>query len=104
MNSTSIRASGSWIFACALALTFMPLVGRGVDWQMSGNDLTNDRNQPHETLIDLGDVATLKPAWTFKTLGSVSATPLVTGGYVYFPDWGGQPQSFGATPAACGAR
>jgi hypothetical protein len=67
----------------------MPLVGRGADWQMSGNDLTNDRNQPHETLIDAGNVGTLKPAWTFKTLGSVSATPLVTGGYVYVPDWGG---------------
>lgn len=56
---------------------------------MSGNDLTNDRNQPNETLIDIGNVATLKPAWSFKTLGSVSATPLVTGGYVYVPDWGG---------------
>ena len=66
----------------------MPLAG-AQDWQMSGNDLTNDRVQAHETLIGVGNVATLKPAWTFKTLGSVSATPLVTGGYVYFPDWGG---------------
>ncbi len=91
MNLTSIRASGarSWIIACALASVLMPLVGRGADWQMSGNDLTNDRNQPHETSIGVGNVATLKPAWTFKTLGSVSATPLVTGGYVYVPDWGG---------------
>jgi len=90
-NLTSIRASGarSWIIACALALTMMPLASHGQDWQMSGNDLTNDRDQPHETLIDTSNVATLKPAWTFKTLGSVSATPLVTGGYVYFPDWGG---------------
>ena len=91
MNVTNIPASGarSSIVACALALMLMPLVGRGADWQMSGNDLTNDRNQPHETLIDVGNVATLKPAWSFKTLGSVSATPLVTGGYVYVPDWGG---------------
>jgi outer membrane protein assembly factor BamB len=95
MNLTSIRASGarSRIIACALALVLMPLVGRGSDWQMSGNDLTNDltndRNQPQETLIDVGNVATLKPAWTFKTLGSISATPLVAGGYVYLPDWGG---------------
>src|SRR5450432_595060 len=91
MNLTSMRASGalSWIIACALASALMPLVARVADRQMRGDDLTNDRNQPHETLIDVGNVATLKPAWTFKTLGSVSATPLVTGGYVYFPDWGG---------------
>jgi len=67
----------------------MPLFGGGADWQMSGNDLTNDRNQPYETLIDVGNVATLRPAWTFQTRGSVSATPLATGGYVYVPDWGG---------------
>jgi hypothetical protein len=91
LNFTNIRVSGSrsWISACALALVLTPLVGRGADWQMSGNDLTSDRNQAHETLIDVGNVATLKPAWTFKMLGSVSATPLVTGGYVYVPDWGG---------------
>jgi polyvinyl alcohol dehydrogenase (cytochrome) len=88
---TCIGAAGarSWIINGALALTSMPLVVRGADWQMSGNDLTNDRNQPHEIVIDVGNVATLKPAWKFKTLGSVSATPLVTGGYVYFPDWAG---------------
>jgi hypothetical protein len=74
------------MIACALASVLMPLVGRGADWQMSGNDLTNDRNQPHGTLINVGNVATLKPAWTFKALGSVSATPLVAGGS-YHLDW-----------------
>jgi polyvinyl alcohol dehydrogenase (cytochrome) len=59
------------------------------DWRMSGNNLANDRNHPNETLIDIGNAATLKQAWSLKTLGSVSATPLVTGGYVYVPDWGG---------------
>ena len=29
------------------------------------------------------------PLSPFRTLGSVWATPLITGGYVYFPDWGG---------------
>jgi glucose dehydrogenase len=91
MNLTIICASGarSWVIACALTSALLPLVARAADWQMSGDDLTNDRNQAHETLIDVGNVATLKPVWTFKTLGSVSATPLVIGGYVYVPDWGG---------------
>jgi polyvinyl alcohol dehydrogenase (cytochrome) len=79
----------SLAMACGLASALMPLVSLGADWPLSGGALTNDRSQPHETSIDVGNVATLKPAWTFKTLGSVSATPLVTGGYVYFPDWGG---------------
>jgi XapX domain-containing protein len=70
-----------WIIACALTSALRPLAGSGVDWQMSGNDLANDRNQPYETSIDVGNAATLKPAWTFKTLGSC--------GYVYVPDWGG---------------
>jgi len=91
MNVTNNRTSGTrvWMIACALASAIAPHAGGAVDWQTSGNDLTNDRNQPHETSINVGNVATLKPAWTFKTFGSVSATPLVSGGYVYFPDWGG---------------
>jgi polyvinyl alcohol dehydrogenase (cytochrome) len=86
---TSTSSARSWVIACALASALTPLAARAAAWRMSGNDLTNDRNQPNEPLIDAGNVATLKPAWSFKTLGSVSATPLVTGGYVYVPDWGG---------------
>jgi len=91
MTLTTTWASGvrPWALACALASGLMPPIARAADWQMSGNGLTNDRDQPHETLIGVSNVANLKPAWTFKTLGSVSATPLVTGGYVYVPDWGG---------------
>jgi outer membrane protein assembly factor BamB len=76
------------VIACALVSLLAPISGHAADWPMSGNDLANDRNQPNETLIDIGNVATLKPAWSFKTLGSVAATPLVTGGYVYVPDRG----------------
>ena len=64
-------------------LTAGPVSTHAADW--NGNDLTNDRNQPNETLIDIGNVAVPKPARSFKTLGSGSATPLVTGGYVYVP-------------------
>jgi outer membrane protein assembly factor BamB len=86
---TSTSCARSWVIACALASALTPLAARAADWRMSGNDLTNDRNQPNETLIDAGNVATLKPARSFKTLGSASATPLVTGDYVYVPNWGG---------------
>jgi polyvinyl alcohol dehydrogenase (cytochrome) len=90
MNQLTSRSRARpWVIACALASALAPLAAHAADWRMSGNGLTNDRNQPNETLIDAGNVATLKPAWSFKTLGSVSATPLVTGDYVYVPDWGG---------------
>ena len=86
---TSTSRVRSWVIACALVSLFAPGSAYAADWRISGNDLTNDRNQPSETLINAGNVATLKPGWTFRTLGSVSAIPLVTGGYVYVPGWGG---------------
>jgi polyvinyl alcohol dehydrogenase (cytochrome) len=92
---TSISCARFWVIACALVSLQAPLSAHAADWRMSGNELTNDRNQPNETLIGIGNVATLKPAWSFKTLGSVAAT-LVTGGYVYVPDWGGGLHKFNA--------
>jgi polyvinyl alcohol dehydrogenase (cytochrome) len=85
----SSRPHGDLLAQMLLLVALSPVLGRAADWQMSGNDLSNDRNQPRETLIGVNNVGNLKPAWTFKTLGSVSATPLVTGGFVYVPDWGG---------------
>jgi glucose dehydrogenase len=81
---TAMRATRarSLVIACTFTSVLMPLVARADDWRMSGNDLSNDRSQSHETLIGAGNVATLRPAWTFRTLGSVSATPLVVGGHV----------------------
>ena len=71
LSSTS-RAR-SWVIACALVSLFAPVSAHAADWRMGGNDLTNDRNQPNEIQIDAGNVATLKPGWTFRTLGSVWA-------------------------------
>jgi hypothetical protein len=94
---TSTSCARSWVIACALVSLLAPLSAHAADCRMSGNDLTNDHNQPDETLIDIRNVATLKPAWSFRTLGSVSATPLVSGGYVYVPDWGGGLQRANST-------
>ena len=38
---------------------------------MSGNDLSNDRSQPHETLIGAGNVATLKPGLDLQGVDGV---------------------------------
>jgi len=63
---------------------------RGAEWLSAGRDLRNSRSQPGETLLNPGNVQSLVPAWVFETSGSVSATPAVEGGAIYFPDWGGR--------------
>jgi polyvinyl alcohol dehydrogenase (cytochrome) len=55
-------------------------------WPMGGRGLSDRRNQPF-TLIGVSNVKRLKTKWVFTTGGSVSATPAVVNGAVYFPDW-----------------
>lgn len=59
-------------------------------WTMSGQDLTNARNQPLEHTLNVDNVAGLQVAWSVDTLGDVSATPAVDGKFVYVPDFGGK--------------
>ncbi|GAA4590512.1 polyvinyl alcohol dehydrogenase (cytochrome) [Actinoplanes octamycinicus] len=59
------------------------------DWTSNGKDLLNTRANLLETKITSKNVSRLKPKWTFTTHGDVSATPIVSKGAVYFPDWGG---------------
>src|SRR5579859_1078385 len=61
----------------------------GPQWPMVGHDVYNTRNQNKETIISTANVGTLTPTWVFTTDGSVSATPAVYGGSLYFPDWAG---------------
>jgi polyvinyl alcohol dehydrogenase (cytochrome) len=58
-------------------------------WSMAGQNLSNWRFQPFESKIDKKNVNKLTPQWVFTTAGDVSATPSVSDGAVYFPDWGG---------------
>jgi polyvinyl alcohol dehydrogenase (cytochrome) len=68
----------------------------GATWLSAGRDLHNTRSQPDETLLNPGNVQSLAPAWVFEASGSVSATPAVEGGAIYFPDWGGRLYRLGA--------
>ena len=45
---TSTSCARSWVIVCALVSLLAPLSAHAADWRMSGNDLTNDRNQPNE--------------------------------------------------------
>jgi polyvinyl alcohol dehydrogenase (cytochrome) len=61
----------------------------GALWPVAGHDLSNSRNQPSETRIDVSNVSSLTTKWVFRTGGDVSATPTVGTDAIYFPDWAG---------------
>jgi polyvinyl alcohol dehydrogenase (cytochrome) len=65
-----------------------PAAGR---WPVAGQNLSNTRYQPDETLIGPGNVSKLRPKWVFQTApgSGVWATPAEQGGVVYFPDSAG---------------
>jgi polyvinyl alcohol dehydrogenase (cytochrome) len=58
-------------------------------WPAAGHDLSNSRNQPLETRIDVANASSLTTKWIFQTGGDVSATPTVGADAIYFPDWAG---------------
>ena len=72
-------------------------VARAANWTVAGQNISNSRTQPSETVITPTDAAELAPKWTFTTHGNVSATPTVYGGIVYFPDNGGYLNAISAT-------
>jgi polyvinyl alcohol dehydrogenase (cytochrome) len=70
------------------------------NWPSAGQNIANTHTQPGEQDINAANVGGLAPRWTFTTRKSqtsvistntsdVSATPTVSNGTVYFPDWGG---------------
>lgn len=59
------------------------------DWPMAGYNIDNIRSNPLETTISSRNAGNLAVKWTYTTHGDVSATPTVSDGTVYFPDWGG---------------
>jgi polyvinyl alcohol dehydrogenase (cytochrome) len=58
-------------------------------WPAAGNDLSNSRNQPTETVIGKANAGSLTTKWVFHTGGDVSATPTVGSNAIYVPDWKG---------------
>ncbi|HEY3310783.1 MAG TPA: PQQ-binding-like beta-propeller repeat protein [Anaerolineales bacterium] len=70
------------------------------NWTSSGQSIINWRSQPLETSITPGNVASLTPMFSITTDGDVSATPNISGGIAYFPDWGGSLWAVNATTGA----
>jgi polyvinyl alcohol dehydrogenase (cytochrome) len=60
----------------------------GQGWPMGGQNVQNSRSQS-VTTITPQNAGALTQKWVFTTHGSVSATPAVWQGSVYFPDYAG---------------
>jgi len=73
----------------SIASLLAPSLASAQSWPVSGHDLSDTRSQPNETTISTSNASQLTPQWVFNTSGDVSATPTVSGGAAYFPDWSG---------------
>ena len=82
-----------------LALTLTASNSEGATWLLSGQGRTNWRYQPLESTISAQNAGNLAVKWS-KSGGDVSATPSVSDGIVYYPDWNG---SLNAVNADTGA-
>jgi polyvinyl alcohol dehydrogenase (cytochrome) len=84
-------------FINVLLLLFVPMLNaqspseesKAGQWRIAGQNLSNTWSQPAEHSISPSNVKGLKQKWVFTAGGDVSATPIVDGDAVYFPDWGG---------------
>lgn len=58
-------------------------------WPMGGQNYRNTRSQDKQKVLHPGNAGRLALKWSQTVAGSVSATPAIVGGAIYFPDWGG---------------
>ena len=59
-------------------------------WPMAGQNIYDTHFQVAEHVLSPANASRLAPRWTLTTAGAVSATPTVSGGVVYVPDYGGK--------------
>ena len=59
------------------------------EWLSWGGNPQNTHAGVGRQPINSGNANLLQQKWVFQTAGDVSATPTVSGGSVYVPDWGG---------------
>ncbi len=90
------------VMAVMLGLPLMAAVPNNAYWQMSGQSRTNWRYQPMENIISKSNAANLQVKFKVANSGGadVSATPSVSDGIVYFPDWAGNLNSVDAVSGA----
>jgi polyvinyl alcohol dehydrogenase (cytochrome) len=91
----SLLAAAAVIAIAASAAT--AAVTQQASWPSYSQSISGNRTQPLETNINPQNVVHLAKKWVFTTHGDVSATPTVSDGAVYFPDWGGYMNALNAS-------
>lgn len=64
--------------------------GQGARWLTYGFDLDNSQVNPHETVLNAGNVAALRETWRVKFQGGATSTPAIYQGTAYFGGWDGR--------------
>lgn len=70
-------------------LVFAASCMRAADWPMYLYDLAHSSYNAQESAITRDNVATLAPAWTFKSGGAIASGVTVSDGVLYFGNWKG---------------
>jgi len=87
------------LLAVLMAATPVLAASSNIVWLTAGQGRTNWRSQPLETTISSQNVANLSVKWA-NAGGDVSATPSVSDGVVYYPDFSGNLYAVDATTGA----
>jgi outer membrane protein assembly factor BamB len=93
------RARHNLSFLLFLSLFTSPVFANDSDWPLANLDLTNSRDASNQTDVNKNNVDSLIMDWSYTTLpdsailqgltGSISSTPSVSDGKVFFTDWSG---------------
>jgi hypothetical protein len=99
----SLRSKRFGTLSGALLVTTVLLAApaaaqKSANWPMFGQNASNTANQPNETTISPGNVASLSPKWIYTAQGDISARPAAVNGVAYFPDWGGYLHALNVSP------
>ena len=97
-RSKTVKMAVALVAPLFFASTVLAASSSGV-WLQAGQGRANWRSQPLETSISPQNVASLSAKWA-NAGGDVSATPSVSDGVVYYPDWHGNLYAVSATDGA----
>jgi polyvinyl alcohol dehydrogenase (cytochrome) len=90
MNTQRLYKRGVCALVVTLGVGAMSLIAQTqTNWPVGGESIRNTRHQAAETQISPANASRLVVKWAFDAAGGVTATPTVSDGVVYFPDWAG---------------
>lgn len=88
------------LMAAIIGVLMIAATSSSAAWTSSGQSIVNWRSQPLETTITNKNVSNLSPLFAIPTDGDVTATPNISGGVAYFPDFSGSLWAVNATTGA----